>query len=162
MVWKGTHIVSGNGRAIVVATGLGTVIGGIAKRVSTIDTEIPLKANIRYLSRAIIATVAIISAILFTVGILSGHSVKEMFTTVVSLSVSIIPEGLPIVMTLVLAMGVSRMSKRNALVKKLQAVEALGQARLIAVDKTGTLTKNEILLQEVYVDGKTFKIEGEG
>src|SRR3990167_5707480 len=162
MVWKGTHIVSGNGRAIVVATGLGTVIGGIAKRVSTIDTEIPLKANIRYLSRAIIATVAIISAILFTVGILSGHSFKEMFTTVVSLSVSIIPEGLPIVMTLVLATGVWRMSKRNALVKRLQAVEALGQARVIAVDKTGTITKNELIVRKAWTGGKLFEIGGIG
>jgi len=162
MVWKGTHIVSGNGRAIVVATGLGTVIGGIAKRVSTIDTEIPLKANIRYLSRAIIATVAIISAILFTVGILSGHSFKEMFTTVVSLSVSIIPEGLPIVMTLVLATGVWRMSKRNALVKRLQAVEALGQARVIAVDKTGTITKNELVIRKVWAGGRLFEIGGIG
>ena len=162
MVWKGTHVVSGNGRAIVVATGLGTVIGSIAKQISTIDTETPLKANIRYLSRAIIATVAVISAILFIVGILSGHSVKEMFTTVVSLSVSIIPEGLPIVMTLVLAMGVSRMSKRNALVKKLQAVEALGQARLIAVDKTGTITKNELIVRKAWTGGKLFEIGGIG
>ena len=162
MVWKGTHVVSGNGRAIVVATGLGTVIGSIAKQISTIDTETPLKANIRYLSRAIIATVAVISAILFTVGILSGHSVKEMFTIVVSLSVSIIPEGLPIVMTLVLAMGVSRMSKRNALVKKLQAVEALGQARLIAVDKTGTITKNELIIRKAWTGGKLFEIGGIG
>jgi len=162
MVWKGTHVVSGNGRAIVVATGLGTVIGSIAKQISTINTETPLKANIRYLSRAIIATVAVISAILFIVGILSGHSVKEMFTTVVSLSVSIIPEGLPIVMTLVLAMGVSRMSKRNALVKKLQAVEALGQARLIAVDKTGTITKNELIVRKAWTGGKLFEIGGIG
>ena len=162
MVWKGTNIVSGNGRAIVVATGLGTVIGGIAKQISTIDTEIPLKANIRYLSRAIIVTVFVISAVLFTVGILSGHSVKEMFTTVVSLSVSIIPEGLPIVMTLVLATGVWRMSKRNALVKKLQAVEALGQARVIAVDKTGTITKNELVIRKAWTDGYLFEIGGIG
>ena len=162
MVWKGTYVVSGNGRAIVVATGLGTVIGGIAKQVSTIDTEIPLKANISYLSRAIIATVAVISAILFTVGILSGHSVKEMFTTVVSLSVSIIPEGLPIVMTLVLATGVWRMSKRNVLVKRLQAVEALGQAQVIAVDKTGTITKNELIIRKAWKGGNLFEIGGVG
>src|SRR3989339_271483 len=162
MVWKGTHVVSGNGRAIVVATGLGTVIGSIAKQISTINTETPLKANIRYLSRAIIITVAVISTILFTVGILSGHSVKEMFMIVVSLSVSIIPEGLPIVMTLVLARGVSRMSKRNALVKKLQAVEALGQARLIAVDKTGTITKNELIVRKAWTGGKLFEIGGIG
>lgn len=162
MVFKGTHILTGNGRAIVVTTGIRTVIGKIAKEIAAIDTEIPLKANIRYLSRLIIITVASISSLLFLLGIISGKSVKEMFTTVVSLSVSIIPEGLPIVMTLVLATGVWRMSKRNALVKKLQAVEALGQARVIAVDKTGTITKNEMVIQKVYVDGKTFEIGGIG
>lgn len=162
MAWKGTYVVAGNGRAIVVATGLETTIGRIAKQISSIDTEIPLKTNIRYLSRVIIATVAVIGTVLFIVGILSGHSVKEMFTTVVSLSVSIIPEGLPIVITLVLATGVWRMSKQNALVKKLQAVEALGQAQIIAVDKTGTITKNELIVREAWTDGKLFEIGGIG
>lgn len=162
MLLKGTHIVSGNGRAVVVATGFATAIGKIAKEISSIDTEIPLKANIRYLSRAIIITVGIICAILFSVGIVTGESVQTMFTIVVSLSVSIIPEGLPIVMTLVLATGVWRMSKRNALVKKLQAVEALGQARIIAVDKTGTITKNELVVREVWTAGKLFNIGGIG
>jgi Ca2+-transporting ATPase len=162
MVFKGTHILAGNGRAIVVATGIETIIGKISKEIAAIDTEIPLKTNIRYLSRLIIITVASISSLLFLLGIVSGKSVKEMFTTVVSLSVSIIPEGLPIVMTLVLATGVWRMSKRNALVKKLQAVEALGQVRIIAVDKTGTITKNEMVIQKVYVDGRFFEIGGIG
>ncbi|MBI2633648.1 MAG: HAD-IC family P-type ATPase [Parcubacteria group bacterium] len=162
MVFKGTHILAGNGKAIVVATGIETVIGKISKEIAAIDTEIPLKTNIRYLSRLIIITVTSISALLFFLGIVSGKSVKEMFTTVVSLSVSIIPEGLPIVMTLVLATGVWRMSKRNALVKKLQAVEALGQTRIIAVDKTGTITKNEMVIQKVYVDGKIFEVGGVG
>lgn len=162
MIFKGTHVLAGNGKAIVVATGLETVIGKISKEIAAIDTEIPLKTNIRYLSRLIIITVASISALLFLLGIISGKSVKEIFTTVVALSVSIIPEGLPIVMTLVLATGVWRMSKRNALVKKLQAVEALGQVRIIAVDKTGTITKNEIVIQKVYVDGKFFEVGGIG
>ncbi|MDO8664314.1 MAG: HAD-IC family P-type ATPase, partial [Candidatus Liptonbacteria bacterium] len=172
MAFKGTHILAGNGRAIVVATGIETVIGKISKEIAAIDTEIPLKTNIRYLSRLIIITVASISTLLFLLGIVSGKSVKEMFTTVVSLSVSIIPEGLPIVMTLVLATGVWRMSKRNVLVKKLQAVEALGQASIIAVDKTGTITKNELVIQKVYLpagvsaqagaDGKFFEIGGVG
>jgi Ca2+-transporting ATPase len=162
MLFKATHIVAGNGKAIVIATGLKTAVGKIAKEIAAIDTEIPLKTNIRYLSRLIIITVASISAFLFFLGIVSEKSVKEMFTTVVSLSVSIIPEGLPIVMTLVLATGVWRMSKRNALVKKLQAVEALGQTRVIAVDKTGTITKNEMVIQKVYVDGKLFEVGGIG
>src|SRR3989344_5665797 len=162
MVFKGTHILSGNGTAVVVATGLATEIGKIAQKIATINTEIPLKTNIRYLSRAIIITVAIISISLIVLGVFSGKSLKEMFITTVALSVSIIPEGLPIVMTLVLATGVRRMSKRNVLVKRLQAVEALGQTKVIAVDKTGTLTRNEMVIQRVYVDGKNFEITGSG
>lgn len=162
MVFKGTHVLNGNGTAVVVATGLATEIGKIAQKISTIDTEIPLKTNIRYLSRLIIVSVSIISILLVAIGIFSGKSLKEMFMTAVALSVSIIPEGLPIVMTLVLATGVERMSKRNVLVKRLQAVEALGQTKIIAVDKTGTLTRNEMLVQRVYVDDKTFEITGNG
>ena len=162
MIFKGTHVVSGNGRAIVVETGVNTVIGKIAREVSFIDTEIPLKANIRYLSRLIIAVVAGVSISIFTLGMILGNSFKTMFTTVVSLAVSIIPEGLPIVITLVLATGVWRMSKRNVLVKRLQAVEALGQARVIAVDKTGTITKNELAIETVYAGGKFFEIGGSG
>ena len=162
MLFKGTNIVSGSGRAVVVATGSNTVIGSIAKEISSIDTEIPLKANIRYLSRAIIITVGIICALLFGIGIATGESIRTMFTIVVSLSVSIIPEGLPIVITLVLATGVWRMSKRNALVKKLQAVEALGQAQIIAVDKTGTITKNELVVRQVWTVDKLFDIGGIG
>lgn len=162
MLFKGTNVVSGSGKAVVVAVGPGTVIGKIAKEISSIDSEIPLKANIRHLSRAIIVVVAGISTFLFALGLFRGQDLVSIFTTVVSLAVSIIPEGLPIVITLVLATGVWRMSKRNALVKKLQAVEALGQARVIAVDKTGTITKNELVIREVYTEGKTFQIGGVG
>lgn len=162
IAYKGTHIVAGNGRAIVIATGQDTAIGSIAQKIASIDTEIPLKGNIRSLSRLIIATVGIISISVFILGLLVGKPAKEMFTTIVSLSVSIVPEGLPIVVTLILATGVWRMSKRNALVKKLQAVEALGQARIIAVDKTGTITKNELMIQKVYTNDTMFTIEGIG
>ncbi|OGG93491.1 hypothetical protein A2609_00260 [Candidatus Kaiserbacteria bacterium RIFOXYD1_FULL_47_14] len=162
MVFKGTNIVIGNGQAVVVKTGVYTAIGTIAKEISVIDTEIPLKANIRYLSRAIIAVVGIISVLLFILGLLKGEKIITIFATVISLAVSVIPEGLPIVITLVLATGVWRMSKRNALVKKLQAVEALGQARIIAVDKTGTITKNELVVREIWTEGKTFSIGGIG
>jgi len=162
MVFKGTNIVSGNGKAVVIATGLATEIGKISKAIAAIDTEIPLKKNIRFLSRLIIITVFSIGTVIMIFGLATGESLRQMFATVVSLAVSIIPEGLPIVMTLVLASGVWRMTKRNVLVKKLQAVEALGQAKIIAVDKTGTLTKNEMALEKVYIDGKTFDIEGQG
>ncbi|MFH1760247.1 MAG: HAD-IC family P-type ATPase, partial [bacterium] len=162
IVFKGTNILSGSGRAVVVATGINTAIGKIAKEIALIDTEIPLKKNIRYLSRAIIIIVVFLNVILFTEGLISGKGAKEMFTTLVSLSISVIPEGLPIVMTLILATGVWRMSKRNALVKRLQAVGALGQAEIIAVDKTGTITKNEMVVQKVFVDNRFFDIGGTG
>lgn len=162
MLFRGTHIVGGAGRAVVVATGVSTVIGGIAAQISGIESEIPLQAAIRSLSRLIIAVVASVSALLFVAGLVSGHGAREMFTVVVSLAVSVIPEGLPVVLTLVLATGVWRMSRRNALVKKLQAVEALGQARIIAVDKTGTITKNELTVRKAWVEGTLFDISGIG
>ena len=162
MIFKGTNFVAGNGKAVVVATGLNTFIGKIAKQIAVVDTEIPLKTNIRHLSRLIIILAGGVSALLFALGFAGGESPQKMFATVVSLAVSVIPEGLPIVVTLVLATGMWRMSKKNALVKKLQAVEALGQARIIAVDKTGTITKNELVIQKVYVDDKIFTIEGVG
>ncbi|MBM3272448.1 HAD-IC family P-type ATPase [Candidatus Kaiserbacteria bacterium] len=162
MVFRGTHVVAGSGMAVVCATGMHTVIGGIAERITTIDTEIPLKAEIRTLSQSIIKVVAVLCVSLFSIGVAAGHSVPDMFKTVVSLSVSVIPEGLPIVLTIVLATGVWRMSKRNALVKRLQAVESLGQARVIAVDKTGTVTRNELVVRTAYTDGTRFSVEGLG
>ncbi len=162
VVFKGTHIVGGEGKAIVTATGLESVIGKIAKEIETVDSEIPLKTDIRYLSKLIIQTVILVSALLFFYGIFICKPAEEMFAPVVALLVSIIPEALPIVMTLVLATGVWRMSKKNALIKKLQAVEALGQARVIAVDKTGTITRNEMVIQQVFVNNMRFEIGGAG
>jgi Ca2+-transporting ATPase len=162
MAFKGTNIILGNGRAIVVATGQDTIIGKISQEISLIDTEIPLRVDIRNLSRFIIIAVVAICFSIFFLGVAYGKSLAEMFSSVVSLSVSIIPEGLPVVMTLVLAGGVWRMSKKNTLVKKLQAVEALGQADILAVDKTGTLTKNEMTAQKLYAGGNYFDISGMG
>lgn len=162
IAFKGTSIVSGNGKGIVVATGLNTEIGKIAQKIVSIDNDIPLKKNIKNLSEAIVAFVILLCLSLFIFGVMKGEDVRTMFVTVISIAISIIPEGLPIVMTLVLATGVFRMSKRNALVKKLQAVEALGQAEVIAVDKTGTLTKNELVIRNIYVDKRFFSISGDG
>ncbi len=162
MVFKGTNIVAGNGRAVVVATGSTTVVGQIAQVISKVDTEMPLKMNIRALSKIIIIVVGLVSVALLLLGLAEGDSLPVILATVVSLAVSLIPEGLPIVMTLVLATGVWRMSKHKALVKRLQAVEALGQARVIAVDKTGTLTRNELVLCEVWTAGVTYTIGGVG
>ncbi|MFH1608506.1 MAG: HAD-IC family P-type ATPase [Patescibacteria group bacterium] len=162
IVFKGTNIVFGNGKAVVIATGMNTEVGKISKEMSMIDTEIPLKTNIRNLSKVLVTITVCICAFLFLFGMFLGKPITEMFSLAVSLSVAIIPEGLPVVLTLVLASGVWRMSKKNALVKKLQAVEALGQARVIALDKTGTITKNEMVVKKVYIDNNFFDISGSG
>lgn len=162
MIFKGTYIVGGSARAIVVAIGLDTVVGRISTQLTSIDSEMPLKTNIRQLSKAIIWSVLAINVFLLIIGILYGNSFYEMFSTVVAVSVSIIPEGLPVVITLVLASGVWRMGKRNALVKKLQAVEALGQAKVIAVDKTGTITKNELMISRIFIPDQDFVVAGDG
>ncbi|MDD2757625.1 MAG: HAD-IC family P-type ATPase [Candidatus Pacebacteria bacterium] len=162
LVLRGMNILSGNGKAVVTKTGNNTFIGKIAKKIINIETEIPLKKNISFLSQLIIRSVLILCVLIFLIGIYHNHSIQEMILTIVTLSVSIIPEGLPIVITLVLATGVWRMSKKNALVKKLQAVEALGQANIIAVDKTGTLTRNEMIIQRVFVNNTFYDIDGVG
>lgn len=162
MVFRGTYVASGAGSAMVVATGTGTVIGAIAKKIALIDTEIPLKKEIRDLSKIIIAAVGVVGTAIFIIGVATGKPPSEMFATIVTLAVSVIPEGLPIVLTLVLATGVARMVKRNVLVKRLQAVEALGQTRVLAVDKTGTITRNELVIQTVYAENTFFSVSGNG
>ncbi len=163
MVFKGTLVVAGRGEFVITATALETEIGKISLTiVEEGETEIPLQRDIRGLSKLIMLVVLGVSALLFVGGVLAGQPVVSMIKTVVSLAVSIIPEGLPVVMTLVLANGVWRMSQRKALVKKLAAVEALGQTDVIAVDKTGTITKNELLVEKVVVQGKVFSVTGNG
>jgi P-type Ca2+ transporter type 2C len=162
MVFKGTNIAAGNGVAVVIATGAQTIIGKIAQNVAGIDTDMPLKRNVKNLSRVFIVGTIFVCILIFVLGMLYGYSTREMFATAVSVAVSAIPSGLPIAFTIILATGVWRMSQRNALIKRLQAVEALGQARIIAVDKTGTLTKNEMMAQAIWTNGKIFEVGGIG
>lgn len=162
MIFRGTSVIGGIGRAVVVATGASTYIGKITEKIADIESEIPLKREVSKLSKVIMAVVFTIVLTLFILGTLNNYDWRETFRTAVAISVSVIPEGLPIVMTLVLATGVWRMSRKKVLVKKLQAVEALGQAKVIAVDKTGTLTKNELSVEKVFVNGKFFGITGLG
>ncbi len=163
MIFRGTYIVSGSGKAIVTAIGSETVIGKISSEIAKIDTEIPLKKDIRKLSAMIILLSFFISSAIFIAGILFfNNSIIDMFKLIVALAVSFIPEGLPVVLTIILATGVSRMARKNALVKKLQAVEALGRTKVIAIDKTGTLTTNEMIVKKAFVGGKMFEIDGLG
>lgn len=162
MLFKGTAALTGSCRAAVTSIGKDTAIGSIAANISEIKTDIPLKTNIKHLSHVIIGITSLMSIAIFARGIYTDKTAVEMFSTAVAVSVSVIPEGLPIAITLILATGVWRMSKQNILVKRLQAVEALGHASVIAVDKTGTITKNEMVIQEIYTDGDLFEIGGIG
>jgi P-type Ca2+ transporter type 2C len=162
MVFKGTFVVAGSATAVVTATGINTVMGKISQQILDIDTEIPLQKQIARLSHIIIYVVLLIAVLIFTLGWLTGKEAETMFTLAVAVIVSAVPEGLPIVLTLLMATGVWRMSKRNVLVKRLQAVEALGEAKIIAVDKTGTITKNELSLTAAYISGKSYTISGVG
>lgn len=162
MVFKGTVVNSGHGKAVVVATGENTFLGTIAKETLGIDADFPLKRDMEKLSRFIIVFVAAVAGILFLLGLINGHSLTEIFKTIVAISVSVIPEGLPVALTIVLATGVWRMSKKHVLVKKLQAIEVLGETKILAVDKTGTVTKNELLIARVSVGGETFEVSGDG
>lgn len=162
MVFRGTYIVSGIAKALVVQTGKNTAIGGIAKKLDTIDGNIPLKKNIAKLSQVLIWIIILFSSAIFIAGVLNQNSISEMFLIVVVLAVSAIPESLPVVVTVVLAAGVWRMSKRNALVKRLQAVETLGQATVLALDKTGTITKNQMMVEKIMCLGESFRVSGDG
>ena len=162
MVFMGTTVIAGWAKACVVGTGLNSFLGKISQEILKIDTEIPLKKDIRHFSKILIFTISILVFGLFIFGIYKGKSFGEMFATVVALAVSIVPEGLPVLLTVVLAGGVWKMAHKNALVKKLQAVESLGQVKIIAVDKTGTLTKNELIVRRVFINNKFFDITGSG
>ena len=162
MLFKGTNVAVGAGTAVAVATGVNTVIGKISQKIAGIDTEIPLTKNLRQLAKLVVVIVAVLIAVIFAVGVLEGKDFKEMFITAVAIAVAAVPEGLPLVLTVTLATGVARMAKRRVLVKKLQAVEALGQAQEIAVDKTGTITKNELVIKKVIIGEREYAIEGVG
>ena len=162
MVFKGTTVSVGSGRAIVVKTGIKTMIGNISKSISEVNTEIPLTKNLEDLARVVVIIVAVLIIAIFSLGVIEGQAPKDMFVTAIAMAVAAVPEGLPLVLTVTLAAGVWRMARKKVLVKKLQAVEALGQANRIAVDKTGTITKNELIVQKIISGGKEYEIDGSG
>jgi Ca2+-transporting ATPase len=151
MAYAGTHVVYGRGRGIAIAIGMEREIGRIASMLQeAVHEETPLQRNLAGLGRWLGVGATAICALVFLVGILQGEQALEMFMTAVSLAVAAIPEGLPAVVTVVLALGVYRMSRFNAIIRKLPAVETLGCATCICTDKTGTLTQNRMsVLQAV-------------
>lgn len=163
MVHMGTIVTYGRATAMAVRTGMSTSIGKIATAIQEIKPErTPLQKNISKLSRYIVTLFLGILALLVVVGILRGLEWLEVFLLAVAAAVSAIPEGLPAVVTVVLAVGMRIMARRNAIIRKLVAVETLGAATVICSDKTGTLTLNEMTVQRLYVDGQMIEVSGEG
>lgn len=163
MVFAGTTVTYGRGMAVVVSTGMNTEIGKIAEMIQTTDREpTPLQLKLAELSKILGGLALALVVLVFFAGVFRGEPVKDMFLTSISLAVAAIPEGLPAIVTIVLALGVQRMARRNAIIRKLPAVETLGTATAIASDKTGTLTQNEMTVARVYVNGKEVDVTGQG
>ena len=160
MLFASSLITYGRGKAIVVETGMNTEVGKIANIINSAEEgETPLQIKLNKLGKTLGIVALIICFVIFGIGLLYGKDVIEMFLTAVSLAVASIPEGLPAVSTIVLAIGVQRMVKKNAIVKKLPAVETLGSATVICSDKTGTLTQNKMTVEKIYYNDKVFKVK---
>ncbi len=163
MLFSGTSVVNGKCKAIVTATGMSTQIGKIASLIQKIEREeTPLQKKVKKLGKFLGLVVIAIAVIVTIAGLLRGDDPLEILLVAVSLAVAAIPEGLVVVMTIALALGTQRMVKRNALMRKLAAVETIGSTTVICADKTGTLTKNEMTVRKIYVDGKHIEVTGRG
>ena len=164
MVFMGTSVVAGTGQAVVVATATKTELGRIAALIEEAgaDKGTPLQQKLTSFGQVLVWATLGIVALLFGVGLLRGTNPFELFLTSVSLAVAAVPEGLPAIVTVALALGVLRMSRRRVLVRTLAAVETLGSTSVICTDKTGTLTVGEMTARALYVAGQTYEITGEG
>jgi Ca2+-transporting ATPase len=163
MVYMGTSVVYGRGIGVVTGTGMNTEFGQIAAMLQEVKEEkTPLQVNLDRMGRWIVIGALALTFILGVVGVLRGHQILEMFVWAVSLAVAAVPEALPAVVTISLALGVQRMVKRHALIRKLPAVETLGCTTVICSDKTGTLTQDQMTVQRVYTNGQVFEVSGVG
>ena len=163
MLFAGTNVTSGSGRAVVVKTGMDTEMGKIAESIDSVeDDETPLQKRLDRLGRKLGILTLIICGIIIVFGIFKGGNILEMIMVGVSLAVAAVPEGLPIVVTIALALGVKRMVRHNALIKRLHSVETLGCTTVICTDKTGTLTRNEMTVTKLYVNDTIVDITGTG
>jgi magnesium-transporting ATPase (P-type) len=164
MAFSGTLVASGQGKGVVVATGGATEIGRISGLLSTVETlTTPLVKQMDVFAKWLTLLILLIAALLLGYGYFVGHrDLTEMFMAVVGLTVAAIPEGLPAVLTITLAVGVQAMAKRNAIVRRLPAIETLGAVSVICTDKTGTLTRNEMMVASVLTRQHVFTLEGTG
>ncbi len=163
MVYSSTLITYGVGTGVVVSVGDKTEIGRINKMIASADVlATPLTKQVGKFSKWLLYVILGLAAITFAVGVMRGESVINMFMAAVALAVGAIPEGLPAALTITLAIGVSKMAKRNAIIRKLPAVETLGSTSIICSDKTGTLTQNQMTVQKIFAAGEIFDVTGIG
>src|SRR5690554_6701534 len=163
MAYMSTIVTYGRGNGLVVETGASTEIGKIATMIQSIDEEsTPLQKKLNHLGKILGITVILVCIAVFGIGMIQGRDLLEMFMIAISLAVAAIPEGLPAIVTIVLAIGMNKMVERNAIVKKLLAVETLGATSVICTDKTGTLTQNEMTVVKLYTNDRVVDVEGRG
>ncbi|MBF2017804.1 MAG: cation-transporting P-type ATPase [Rivularia sp. T60_A2020_040] len=163
MAYAGSFVTFGTGKGVVVAIGDATETGRISQLMEQGNAlKTPLTRKFDKFSRTLLYIILGIAALMFAVGLGYGYSWAEMFEAAIAFAVSAIPEGLPAVVTVTLAIGVSRMARRHAIVRKLPAVETLGGATVICSDKTGTLTENQMTVQEIYAGGENYTVSGVG
>ncbi len=163
MVYAGTVVTYGRGRAVVVATGMQTEFGKIAQMLQTIEIgRTPLQENLDKVGHTLARAALVIVLLIVALGLLRGQPLLEMFIFGIALAVAVVPEALPAVVTISLAIGVQRMARRNALVRRLSAVETLGCTSVICSDKTGTLTRGEMTVRRIFVAGRFLDVSGVG
>jgi Ca2+-transporting ATPase len=163
MVFMATHVVLGRGQAIVTSTGMNTEFGRIAEIVQTTGIEeTPLKVKLNKFAKKLATIIVAICAVIFIVEAFRGETLIESFLIAIALAVSAVPEGLPAVLTVTLALGARDLAKRNAIMRRLSSVETLGSTTVICSDKTGTLTRGEMTVRRIYTDGKDIEITGVG
>ncbi len=161
IAFAGTTVVRGHCRAIVFATGLSTEFGKVASRLASVEDEpAPMQKNLNALGENIGKAAILLCIIFFVFGVMRGEDTAKMLIVAITLAVAAIPEGLPTVLAITMAIGVQRMAKRNAIVRRLPAVETLGSTTVICTDKTGTLTANRMALLRLHTQGKSFSIGG--
>jgi Ca2+-transporting ATPase len=163
MVFAGTAVTYGRGRALVVATAMQTEFGKIAQLLQTIESgRTPLQQNLDKVGTVLARAAFVVVAIIVALGLMRGQPLVEMLIFGIALAVAVVPEALPAVVTISLAIGVQKMVKRNALIRRLPAVETLGSTSVICSDKTGTLTKDEMTVRKIFSGGQLFTVSGAG
>jgi Ca2+-transporting ATPase len=163
MTYAGTVVTYGRGQAVVVATGMSTEFGRISRLVQTVEAgRTPLQENLDTLGRTLGKAALVVVLLIVALGLWRGLPLLDMLIFGIALAVAVVPEALPAVVTISLAIGVRRMVRRNALVRRLPVVETLGSTSVICSDKTGTLTKNEMTVREVFADGQLLTVSGVG